>query len=156
MNLLILFIILNAVNVITQTIKSICTIKCGKLTAALVNAIAYSIYTIVIVYMNCDLSLWAKVFVVGACNFVGVYVVKVLEQKFTKDKLWKVEATISKTEFNEKRIVFKRMKVPHNYIDIGDYVITNFYCSTQSQSLDVKKFLKDCNAKYFVSETKSL
>lgn len=156
MNLLILFIVLNAINVVTQTIKSICTIKCGKLAAALVNAIAYSIYTVVIVYMNCDLSLWEKVVVVGACNFAGVYVVKVLEQKFTKDKLWKVEATILKADFDNKKGLFESIEVPHNYIDIDKYVIINFYCSTQAQSVDVKKFIDECNAKYFVSETKTL
>ena len=39
--LLIIFIVLNVVNVIIQTVKSIATIKCGKTMAALVNAIAY-------------------------------------------------------------------------------------------------------------------
>ena len=47
MNTLLLFIILNAVNVFVQTIKSICTVKSGKTVAALVNAVAYGIYTVV-------------------------------------------------------------------------------------------------------------
>ena len=50
MNLLILFIVLNIANVILQTAKSICTVKCGKLVAAIANAIAYGLYTVVIVY----------------------------------------------------------------------------------------------------------
>ena len=41
--LLITFIILNIVNVIIQTVKSIATIKCGKGCAAAVNAIAYGL-----------------------------------------------------------------------------------------------------------------
>ena len=40
--LLILFITMNILNVIIQTIKSIATIKSGKIVAALVNAIAYT------------------------------------------------------------------------------------------------------------------
>ena len=39
MNLLTLFIILNIVNVIIQTVKSIATIKCGKYMAAFVNCL---------------------------------------------------------------------------------------------------------------------
>ena len=47
MNLLILFVILNIANVIIQTIKSICTIKCGKTAAALVNSLGlYDCYRI--------------------------------------------------------------------------------------------------------------
>ena len=54
MNLLIMFIVLSIVNVILQTVKSICTVKCGKGVAALVNAIAFGLYTVVIVYTNAD------------------------------------------------------------------------------------------------------
>ena len=38
--LLIIFIALNIVNVVIQTVKSLATVKCGKTVAALVNAIA--------------------------------------------------------------------------------------------------------------------
>ena len=41
MNILVIFIVLNVLNVIIQTVKSICTIKCGKLMASFVNALAY-------------------------------------------------------------------------------------------------------------------
>ena len=54
--LLIIFIALNIVNVIIQTVKSLATVKCGKTVAALVNAIAYGLYTVVVVYIVCDLD----------------------------------------------------------------------------------------------------
>ena len=54
MNLLITFIILNIINVVIQTIKSLATVKCGKGVAAIVNAVAFGLYTIVTVYMLCD------------------------------------------------------------------------------------------------------
>ena len=79
--LLWLFIVLNVLNVIIQTVKSIATIKCGKWSAAIVNAIAYGLYTIVVVYTVCDLNLWLKVAVVAIANLVGVYVVKLFEEK---------------------------------------------------------------------------
>ena len=55
--LLILFIALNIVNVIIQTVKSLATVKCGKTVAAIVNAVAYGLYTVVVVYTVCDLPL---------------------------------------------------------------------------------------------------
>ena len=45
MEMLIIFIVLTILNVVIQTIKSIATIKCGKWAAALVNAVAYGLYT---------------------------------------------------------------------------------------------------------------
>ena len=93
MELLILFIVMNVVNVIIQTVKSIATIKCGKFVAAIVNAIAYGLYTYIVVLTMCELPLLYKCLIVAAANFVGVYVVKFVEEKARKDKLWKIEAT---------------------------------------------------------------
>ena len=47
--LLIIFIVLNIVNVVIQTVKSLATVKCGKTVAAIVNAVAYGLYTVVVV-----------------------------------------------------------------------------------------------------------
>lgn len=154
--LLTIFIVLNIINVIIQTVKSLATVKCGKLIAALVNAVAYGLYTVVVVYMVCDLPLWLKVVIIGACNLVGVFCVKWAEEKARKDKLWKVEATVSKTDFETNKELLDLFKVPHNYIDIGKYVILNFYCTTGKQSATVKNLLDEMNAKYFVAESKTM
>lgn len=156
LNLLIIFIILNILNVIIQTVKSIATVKCGKAVAAITNAVAYGLYTVVVVYTMCDLPLTYKAIIVAVCNLVGVYVVKYFEEKSQKEKLWKVEATINHGVFEENRDILNSFKVPHNYIDIGKYVILNFYCATSRQSEVVKSLLSEMNAKYFVSESKTL
>ena len=155
--LLIIFVLLNVVNVIIQTVKSIATIKCGKAVAALVNAIAYGLYTVVVVYTVCDLPLWLKVIVVGVANLIGVYVVKYFEEKGRKDKLWKVEATVSAQYAERLHNELSAVKLSHNYIDkIGKYVIFNVYCETQADSIEAKKLLDYYHAKYFVSESKIL
>ena len=79
-NLLITFIVLNIVNVIIQTVKSLATVKCGKGVAAIVNAIAFGLYTIVTVYMLCELPLMWKAGIVALCNLVGVFLVKWAEE----------------------------------------------------------------------------
>lgn len=157
MKLLILFIVLNIVNVILQTAKSIATVKCGKTVAALVNAIAYGLYTIVIVYTNCELNLWVKVAVVGVANLIGVYVVKYFEEKGRKDKLWKVEATILRTHLDHLHADLVQEGIAHSYIsNVGKYVLFNIYCPTQKESAKAKKIMDKYNAKYFVSESKTL
>ena len=156
MKLLILFIVMNIINVVIQTIKSIATIKCGKIAAALVNALAYGLYTYIIVLTNCDLPLLAKCLIVASANFVGVWVVKYFEEKARKDKLWKVEATVlpSRAEWLISRLT--EQCIPFNYIDVEKYVIFNIYCATQNESSIAKAHLDVANAKYFVSESKTL
>ena len=154
--LLIVFIVLNIVNVIIQTVKSIATIKCGKGMAALVNAIAYGLYTVVVVYTVCDLPLWLKVVVVGLCNLVGVFCVKWGEEKARKDKLWKVEATVKPCEFEAIKTYCEVADLPFSYININKYILFNFYCATQKESAIVRDLLDKHNAKYFVTESKTL
>ena len=153
--LFITFVILNIVNVIIQTVKSLATVKCGKTIASIVNAVAYGLYTVVVVYTVCDLPLWLKVVVVGLANLVGVYVVKLIEEKSRKDKLWKVEATIPNKYTSA--VHFDLKDIPHSYIEnIGNYTIFNFYCVTQKDSMKVKEIINQYEAKYFVSESKNL
>ena len=154
--LLITFIVLNIVNVIIQTVKSIATIKCGKCCAAAVNAIAYGLYTVVVVYTVCDLPLWLKVTIVPLCILIGVFTVKLIEEKSRKDKLWKVEATIPRAEASRLINYLENSELSYNYVDINKYYLFNFYCPTQRQSAEVKKWLDNFHAKYFVSESKTL
>lgn len=160
MKLLILFIVMNVLNVIIQTIKSIATIKCGKVAAAAVNAVAYGLYTYIVVLTMCDLPLLAKCLIVAGANFIGVYIVKHFEAKARKDKLWKVEGTIPNKhidpEHDECIIELRSKNVSFNYVDINKYIILNCYCPTQKESSIVKEILDKYNAKYFVSESKTL
>ena len=156
MELLLIFIALNIVNVILQTVKSLATVKCGKVAAAIVNAVAYGLYTIVLVYTMCDLPLMWKASIVALCNFIGVYVVKMIEEKARKDKLWKVEATVNPIYLDKLKNIFEKNGIPFSYIDVNKYVIFNLYCATQKDSQFVKSVLDHHNAKYFVSESKTL
>ncbi len=155
--LLILFILCNIINVIIQTVKSLATIKGTPLIAAAVNALAYGFYTYIIIITNCELPILEKCVIVATCNLIGVYIVKKIEQKARKDKLWKVEMTVPE---NVKESVHKYLidcNIPHNYIEgIGKYTIFNCYCATQEQSKGVKILLEGVGGKYFVSESKNL
>ena len=155
MKLLILFVVMNVLNVIIQTVKSICTIKCGKAVAAVVNAVAYGLYTYIVVLTMCDLPLLAKCLIVAGANFVGVWVVKYFEEKARKDKLWKVEATVPHEWTGA--VHFDLRDIPHNYVEnVGKYTLFNFYCATQKESAKVRDILAQYEVKYFVSESKSL
>ena len=153
------FIIFNVLNVIIQTVKSIATIKCGKWGASIINALAYGLYTyIVVLTANDSISLWFKIIVVALSNLVGVYVVKLFEEKKRKDRLWKIEATFEHKEnfIHNLKIWAEINHISINYIDIDKYYVVNFYAPTQNESKIIKEFIVRFNGKYFVSETKNL
>ena len=157
MEMLIIFIVLTILNVVIQTIKSIATIKCGKWVASLVNAVAYGLYTYVIFFTSADgIDLHAKALITAFANLVGVYVVKFFEEKARKDKLWKVELTIPAENFEKVHAILRMVKIPHNYVDIEKYMLINCYCATQNDSILVRNIVNDYDAKYFVSESKTL
>lgn len=154
--MIISYVVFNILNVVIQTVKSIVTIKCNKWVAAVVNAIAYGLYTYIIVLTNADIDLWFKIIVVALANLVGVFIVKWIEEKKRKEMLWKVEFTIKKEFLENVKTLLTLAKVPHSYIEIGRNVIINAYCATSKESESVKEIIKKYNAKYFVSETKIL
>lgn len=157
MKLLIIFIALNIANVIIQTVKSLVTVKAGKGMASIVNAVAYGLYTIVTVYLMCDLDLWLKALIVALCNLVGVFIVKLIEEKTRRDKLWKIETTVLNGYKKDICTLLVKADIPFNYIEgVGKYTVFNIFCATQTQSSAVREILKKYKVKYFVSESKTL
>lgn len=157
MKLLIIFIVLSIVNVIFSTARSILTIKGNKVIASLCSGGYFAFYNIMLIYIVADFPLWQKCIITFICNVIGVYIVKLIEEKSRKDKLWKIEATFKKETLPEIVRFLDSQNLSYNYIqNIGKYVIFNIFCDTQKESLAVKELLNKYEAKYFVSETKTL
>lgn len=155
MKLLIVFVILSIINVVFSTIRSIATVNGGKLSASLLNGGYFAFYNIMLLYTVMDFPMWQKCLITFACNVVGVYIVKLFEEKARKDKMWRIEFTVP-TALAEK--VHERLaSIPHNYIVITDkHTLFNCYCATQSESIVVRDIVKCYDAKWFVSESKNL
>lgn len=156
MNILIIFFILTILNVTLSTFKSLVTIKSSPAIAALVNAVYYGFYNVVLVCTVADFSIYWKMAITFVCNLIGVWLVKWLEEKARKDKLWEVRATIPSKYADAVHFDLKQIDIPHSYIDIEKYYIFNIYCATQKESAGVKNILNQYDAKYFVTEGKEL
>lgn len=155
-NFLIMFIVLSIINVVFSTIRSLVVNNGGKVWASLLSGGYFAFYNIMMLYTVADFPMWQKCVITFVCNVVGVFVVKWGEEKARKDKLWKVEATVKPTEFEAIKTYCDVADLPFSYIDIDKYILFNFYCATQKESAMVKDLLDKHNAKYFVSESKSL
>lgn len=152
--LLIQFIIFNILNVIIQTVKSVATIKCGKGMAALINAVAYGFYTYIVVLTMCDLPLLWKALIVALCNLVGVYIVKWIEEKARKDKLWLVKITVPAVKFQDVKTALDGYNIPFTYYDVKKYIVFNTFCETQKETNLVTDLCKKHNGKAFAAENK--
>lgn len=150
-NLLTLFVALNIANVIIQTVKSLATVKCGKTVAALVNAIAYGLYTYVIIFTVCDLPTPLKAGIVAIANLIGVYVVKAIEEKIQKTKLWLVKMTVPSKLAEQAEAMLEG--VPNSLIDLrDDFTVFDCYCSTKDETQRVKDVCRACGGKMFATE----
>lgn len=156
MNFLITFITLSIINVVFSTIRSITTIKSGKIVASLISGGYFAFYNIMLIYTVADFSMVQKCIITFVCNVVGVWIVKAVEEKLRKGRLWKIEMTISPRYQEKMEFMLKELNIPYNYIDIEKYYVFNVYSSTQKQSEMVKAIANECKAKYFVSESKIL
>ena len=156
--LLVLFIVLTVVNVILNTARTIITVKGGMFWSSFIAAIAFGFYVVVIVYTVCDLPLWLKAVITAIANFVGTYLVKFVEMKVRKQRLWLVDVVIFKknieyaTEFlNNNGIWFSQTPISNS-----ESTMFHIYSNTQDESRLIRKLLAKFNAKYVVVESKSL
>lgn len=154
MNILLLFTILTIVNVVFSTIKSIATVKSSPLTASVISAVYYGFYCIVVIYTVSDFSLFWKVFITFACNFVGVYAVKWFEARSRKDKLWCIQTTIPEQYTEDFHADLKEADIPHNWVDnLGKYSLFYIYSYTQKDTEKIKPLIERYEGRYFVAES---
>lgn len=116
------------------------------------NAIAYGFYNYIIILTMCELPMLTKCVVVGLCNLVGVYVVKAIEEKRNKDKLWKIELAVI---YNVKMVQdLEKTGIPYNYIPTAndEYTIFNIFCKTKAQTAEIERIAKIYKCKAFISE----
>ena len=157
MNFLLLYCVLSFVNVVIQTIKSLCTVKCSTFISACVNAIAYGLYVYVIFFTNAEgLSLWGKALITAAANFSGVYIANLLFNKvFNKEVRWKIEVSVPNVE--APRFIYDLANLCFEYYESGHYG-NEYTCYTVfSPNKERSVLLRDLieltpNAKYNVSE----
>ena len=154
LNFLMLYCALSFVNVVMQTVKSLCTVKCSTMVSATVNAIAYGLYVYVIFFTNAEgLPLWGKAVITAVANFSGVYIANILFNKvFSHEVRWKVEVSVPLID--APMFVEQLEENEMEYYQDGsynDWVSYAVFCPTKKDSRILKKILPDA-AKYNVSE----
>lgn len=155
MNAILIFAIATIVNVVLSTIRSITTIKGGKWLSATTNAICYGFYPLIVMLTAKDtVSIIVNMIITAVANFVCVWIIKLVEEKARKDKMWKVEVAIPNKYGNA--LHFDLRGLPHNYIEVGSWTMFNCYCMTQADTKMVVDLAKQYEGKISAYESKSL
>ncbi len=153
MKFLLVFFLLTFVNVTASTVKTLLTIKGGKTVAAISSGLYFAYYNIVLIYTVADFPLWQKCAITFVCNVIGVYIVKYMEEKMRKDRMWKIEATFRQSHKKEVIEAAESSKLPYNYVDVGSHVAFNFYCASKQETTLAKDIIRRHEGKFFVTES---
>lgn len=150
----ILFFAFQLINVALNTIKTIIMHKEQKVPSALINAITYGFYTIIVVMTASDLPLWLTISITIITNLIGVYVSMWVLEKIKKDSLWEIVATVKYNKCTLAKIAWtlEQYGIAFNMVDTWDKTETVFhiYSQNQKQSAIIKELLDKYGAKYIV------
>lgn len=155
--LIITYLIFQTIYVVLNTLTSIFKVKSGKMIASLSSAICYAFYVYVLIFTMADFPDYIKAGLTAITNFVGVYVSMYILEKFKKDKLWQIVATVKANDIGltfsldsvliENDIAFTCIPTskPNEYI-------YNIYSKSQKDSKIIKNLLEIHSAKYVINE----
>lgn len=154
---ILVFIIANFINVILNTAKSLLTVKGGIISASIINSITFGFYTyIVFLISNGDMNIHIKAIIIAIINFVGVALVKFVEKKIHKDRLWIFNATVKNNSEIITKIIkaFDDMEIKYVYNEIvkNELYTLQIFSYEQKQSVMIESVLKNFDLKYYVIE----
>lgn len=151
---IVVFTVCQLINVALNTAKTIIMHKEEKISSSIINAVTYGFYAIIVVMTASSLPLWITIIITALTNLISVYGSMWLLDKFKKDSMWEIHATI-----DEKYVDYL-----YDEFDIAeiDYVSLNtsnenkymliIFSHDQKESILIKERLDFYGAKYNVCE----
>ena len=147
---IVVFCVCSLVNVILSTLKTLIMVNAGRNSAIVINAVCYGFYTLVVKQLTSVDYVTAVLVTIGA-NIVGVWISYKIMDLFTKDKLWRITATLkSKKEFDECVAQLEKYNIGFTPIEKTNSI--DIYSYNQKESSIVKNILQNYKHKYFIQE----
>lgn len=150
-----IFIVINLINVILSTMKSILTIKSTRLVATLINAVSYGFYALIFKQMS-GFNTETVVAVTIVANLIGVYFSMWLLERLKKDKLWKITVVCAYSDSSIIASILMANEIGFNSYDIhtkyGKSVGLDIFSKNQKESKFIKNLLASYDVKYHINE----
>lgn len=149
---IILFIILQVINVILSTIKSIVMIKGNKWGAIIANTIYFGVYTAVLKQISAIDNLFILVIITMLANFFGTWVGIVITDKLRKADLWIIKTVIRIGYVKEYKKALNDAGIKYiSYQTTWDeYTAIDIFSESRTQSKKIKEILLKFKAKYSI------
>lgn len=149
---IILFIILQVINVILSTIKSIVMIKGSKWGAIIANTIYFGVYTAVLKQISTIDNLFVLVVIAMLANFFGTWIGIVITDKLRKADLWIIKTVIRIGYVKEYKKTLNDAGIKYiSYQTTWDeYTAIDIFSESRTQSKKIKEILLKFKAKYSI------
>lgn len=152
---IIFFLIVQLINVVFNTLKTIITSRAKKIPAAIINGLTFGFYTLVVA-LTADMSnLWVNIIITVIANLIGVYFSIAVLDKMRKDRLWEITATVQGYEEGvnvAERLSKAEISFNMQCTQKQDEHVYHIYSKNQQESMIIKQILVDNSAKYIVHE----
>ena len=105
-----------------------------------------------------ELPLWITIVITVITNIIGVYVSMLILEKFKKDKLWEIVATVQTPNNRtclENGLDIEQISYNYTWTNKKDEYIFRIYSNSQKESAKIKELLDFVGAKYIVHEEKA-
>lgn len=131
---IILFFILQFVNVVLSTMRSVLTVTANKHISVIANTVSYTFYSAIVKLMTGQ-DMWVVVAATFVTNILGVYLADFILNKMKKDKLWKFEIAVPRDISKKFQIHLLKNNIPYTKHTVTKkWAIYHCYCDTQKES----------------------
>ena len=149
---ILLFILLQIINVILSTIKSIVMIKGSKWGAIIANTVYFGVYTAVLKQISAIDNLLVLVVITMLANFFGTWIGIVITDKLRKADLWIIKTVIRIGYVKEYKKALNDAGIKYiSYQTTWDeYTAIDIFSESRTQSKKIKEILLKFKAKYSI------
>lgn len=146
------FVLLQFLNIIIATFKSVLLIKGTKLHAALLNAVSYSLGIFITYYVSNEISIYYSIPITFVLNLFGVYLGLSILEKIRKDELWRISTTVKfdlvKDYIKELRQVGVQL-MPYE-TGRSDYTVVDIFSNNREETKMIQPILQKYKVKYTI------
>ena len=149
---IILFIILQVINVILSTVKSIVLIKGHKWGTVVANTIYFGVYTAVLKQLTAIDDIFMLVVITMAANFIGTWIGIEVTEKLRKADLWTINTVVKAEYLKDYKKALNEANIKYiSYQTTWDECsAVDIFSESRAESKTIKKILDQFKVKYSI------
>lgn len=150
--MVLIFVILQFVNIIIATFKSVLIIKGTKGHAALINAISYSLGIFITYFVSNEISIYYSIPITFFLNLLGVYIGLFILEKIKKDQLWRISTTVKGEYFDSYIKDLRKAGVQLMPYETGrtDFKVVDVFSNSREETKKIQPIIKRYQIKYTI------